>query len=101
MRILTTTDTIWFNVVLRASPNWTSQISYDDVASHVSELSVWAALIYFDTIITSCNGPLEAAHAHIHDERYDMVQCGAAGQPNWISQISYDDVASHVSELSV
>ncbi len=22
------------------------------------------------------NGPLEAAQAHIHDDRYDMVECG-------------------------
>ena len=25
--------------------------------------------------------PLEAAHAHIDDDRYDMVECVAAGQP--------------------
>ncbi len=81
MRILTTRDTIWSNVVLRASLNWTSQIRYDDVASHSNELSDRAALIYFGTIITSYDGPLEAAHARIDDEIYDMVQCGAAGQP--------------------
>ena len=26
------------------------------------------------------NGPLEATHAHIDDDRYDMVDCGAASQ---------------------
>ena len=34
----------------------------------------------FYSIATKYNGPLEAAHAHIHDDRYDMVECGAAGQ---------------------
>ena len=33
-------------------------------------------------IATEYNGPLEAAHARIHDDdRYDLVECGAAGQP--------------------
>ena len=27
------------------------------------------------------NGPLEAAHARNDDDRYDLVDCGAAGQP--------------------
>ncbi len=27
------------------------------------------------------NNPLEAAHAHIDDDRYDMVEFGDAGQP--------------------
>ena len=35
----------------------------------------------FYTIATKYNGPLEAAHAHIHDDIYDMVECGAASQP--------------------
>ncbi len=30
---------------------------------------------------TEYNGPLEAAHAQIVDDRYDMVECGAAGKP--------------------
>ena len=34
----------------------------------------------FYTITTKYNGPLEAANAHIHDDRYDMVECGSAGQ---------------------
>ena len=32
------------------------------------------------TIATDYNGPLEAAQARIHDDRYDLVQRGAAGQ---------------------
>ena len=34
----------------------------------------------FNGIVTKFNEPLEAAQAHIHDDRYDMVECGAAGQ---------------------
>ena len=33
------------------------------------------------SITADYNEPLEAAQAHIDDERYDRVQCGAAGQP--------------------
>ena len=33
----------------------------------------------FYNIATEYNEPLEAAQAHIHDDRYDMVECGAAG----------------------
>ncbi len=33
------------------------------------------------SIAIEYNGPLEAAHAHIDDDRYDMVECGAAGKP--------------------
>ncbi len=32
------------------------------------------------SVAAKYNVPLEAAHAHIHDDRYDMVKCGAAGQ---------------------
>ena len=32
-------------------------------------------------IATDYNGPLEAAHAQINDDRYDLVECGATGQP--------------------
>ncbi len=31
-------------------------------------------------IATKYNGPLAAAQAHIHDDRYDMVECGTAGR---------------------
>ncbi len=33
------------------------------------------------SIATEYNGPLEAAHAQIDDDRYDMEECGAAGKP--------------------
>ena len=32
----------------------------------------------FYNIATKYNEPLEAAQAHIHDDRYDMVECGDA-----------------------
>ena len=32
------------------------------------------------SIATDCNGPPEAAHAQIDDDRYDLVQRGSAGQ---------------------
>ena len=32
------------------------------------------------SIAAKYNGPLEAAHAHIDDDRFDMANCGAAGQ---------------------
>ena len=33
------------------------------------------------SIATDYNGPLEAAHAPIDEDRYDLVECGATGQP--------------------
>ena len=81
MRIQTTIDAKWLVVVQPASHNWTSQISYFEVASNVSSQSVCAVLMCLYDIATDCNGPLEAAHAHIHDDRYDAVECSAAGQP--------------------
>ncbi len=33
------------------------------------------------TITADYNGPLEAAHARNDDDRYDLVGCGAFGQP--------------------
>ena len=33
------------------------------------------------TITAEYNGPLEAAHANSDDDRYDLVECGAAGKP--------------------
>ena len=53
--------------------------------------------MYFAIITINYDKPLEAAHAHTDDDRYDMVECAANGQaasPHWTSQISYDDVAS-------
>ena len=40
------------------------------------------------SIATEYNGPLEAAHAHIDDERYDKLNCYAASKPavtHWTS----------------
>ncbi len=36
--------------------------------------------MFLYSLAAKYNGPLEAAHAHIHDDRYDMVERGAAGQ---------------------
>ena len=33
------------------------------------------------TITNEYEEPLEAAHARIDDDRYDLVECAAAGQP--------------------
>ena len=33
------------------------------------------------SIAIEYNGPLEAANAQIDDDKYDMVECGAAGKP--------------------
>ncbi len=51
MRILTTIDTMWLNEVLPASPNWTSQISYEAVASLSQSPSICAVQISFMYII--------------------------------------------------
>ncbi len=74
MRILTTIDTIWLNEVLPASPNWTSQISYEAVAAVLLAPSTFAVQIYFMDIIAKYNGSSEAAHAHIDDDRFDMAE---------------------------
>ena len=63
-----------------ASPYWTSHISYETVASLLRTSAVWAVLMCLHCITAEYNGSLEAAHAHIDDDRYDMVECGAAGQ---------------------
>ncbi len=68
MRILTTIETIWVNAVLSASPNWTSWMSYDVIASLLHTPSVLAVPISFDTRLIKYNGPLDAAHAHIDDD---------------------------------
>ena len=38
-------------------------------------------LIYFVAIITKYVGPLATVHAHIDDDRQNMAECSAAGQP--------------------
>ena len=73
MQILTAMDTIWKIVSLAASPHWTSQSSYEAVASLLTALSVWAVLMSLYSIATNYNGPLEAAHANNDDDRYDKV----------------------------
>ena len=88
--------------MLLASPRWTSQISYVTVASLLRTLNVRAVLICLLTITANYNGSLEAAHARIDDERYDLVGCGAAAQPtlNLSDQLRDCSIAStHASRL--
>ena len=54
--------------------DWTSQISYEAVASVVRELSIIEALMCFFTMY---NGPLPRFNPDIDDDRYDIVGCGA------------------------
>ncbi len=61
--------------------DWTSQISYEAVASVVREVAVFEALMCFFTIATKYNEPLASVNRHSDDDRYDIVGCGAAGQP--------------------
>ncbi len=63
--------------------DWTSQIRYDAVASPVRELYVFEALMCFYTICTKYYAPLALASVNggSDDDRYDIVGCGAAGQP--------------------
>ena len=61
--------------------DWTSQISYEDVALVVRELKVFEALMCFITIGTKYNAPLASVNGDTDDDRYDIVGCGAAGQP--------------------
>ncbi len=64
-----------------SSQNWTSQISYESVASIIRALSARTVLICFYPIDTKDNGSLEVPHARIDDDRYVMAaECGAAGQ---------------------
>ena len=60
---------------------WTSQISYEAVASVVRELYVFEALMCFYTICTKYNAPMPSNNSDSDDDRYDIVGCGAAGQP--------------------
>ena len=61
------------------SPHWTSQISYEDVASLLLKLSVCVVLMSFACIKVKYIDSFEAAHADIDDGRYDLVECGADG----------------------
>ena len=62
----------------------------------------------FASVTEKYNEQLEAAHAHIEDGRYNLVECGAAiaiaiagPHTHWTSQISYKAVASLLLKLSV
>ena len=61
--------------------DWTSQITYEAVASVVRELIVFEAPMCFFTIYTKYNEPLASVNCDSDDDRYDIVGCGAAGQP--------------------
>ncbi len=61
--------------------DWTSQISYEAVASVVRELNVFEALMSFISIRTKYNEPLTSINGDSDDNRYDIVVCRAAGQP--------------------
>ena len=62
-------------------PHWTSQICYEAVAFLLSTPAVYAVLIGLVSITAEYYGPLEAAHARIDDDGYDLVEFGGAGQP--------------------
>ena len=57
MRVFMTIESIPSNLMLLASPHWTSQISYEAVASLLSKQSVCAVLISFLPIPVKYNGP--------------------------------------------
>ena len=69
MPMVTTIDAIWLNVVQPASSNWTSQSSYEVVASLLLSQSVRAATMSLYHIAAEYNEPLEAAHARIDNDR--------------------------------
>ena len=71
---MTTLDTIRLNEVLLASSHWTSQISYNVVASRMRLQSFCAAQMSLYSIATEYVGPLEAAHLHNDDARYDKAE---------------------------
>ena len=60
------------NEVKRVSSEWTSQISYESVASLQHTQAVCAVQMSFYSIAAKYNGPLEAARTFIDDDRYDM-----------------------------
>ena len=61
--------------------DWTSQTIYEAVASVVRELTVFEAPMCFMAICTKYNAPLASVNGDSDDDRYDIVGCGAAGQP--------------------
>ncbi len=61
--------------------DWTSQISYEAVASVVRELYVFEALMCFFTICPTIIASLAPVNCDNDDDRYDIAGCDAAGQP--------------------
>ncbi len=93
MRLLTTIDYIWIYDVLRVSSEWTSQISYESVASLQHTQAICAVPIIFYSIAAKYNGQLIAAQAHINIDTiwiHDVLRVTS----EWTSQISYESVAS-------
>ncbi len=60
---------------------WTSQICYVAVASVVRELFVLEERLCFVTICPNTLAPFALVNCDNDDDRYDIVGCGAAGQP--------------------
>ena len=58
----------------------TSQISYEGAASLPCMQPVCAVQMSFYGITADYNGPLKLVNAHTDDDRYDMVDLGAAGE---------------------
>ncbi len=50
------------------------QAIYEFSASLLRLQSVWTVLMRFHCIANEYYGPLEAAHAHMDDDRHDMVE---------------------------
>ncbi len=94
MRLLMTIDYIRIPDVLRVSSEWTSNISYESVASLQHTQAVCALPISFYSIAAKYNGPLEAAHAHIYDDDTIWIHDVLRVTSEWTSQISYESVAS-------
>jgi len=84
-----------------SSSNWTSQMSYVVVASLLRSQSIWAVLMCLYSIATKYNGPLEAVHAHIDYDSYDMVEWEQTSSSNWTSQMSYVVIASLLRTQSI
>ena len=60
-------------MVLPDSSYWTTKISYDVVTSLLHNEAICAVLMSLYTIAAKYNGPLEAAHAHNDDDRYNTI----------------------------
>ncbi len=53
----------------------------ESLSSGIRELNMFEALMCFITICTKYNAPLASVNGDSDDDRYDIVGCGAAGQP--------------------